>query len=295
MKRRSVLASMGAFTASGSLVMGSGAFTSAEVERDVDIDVVGDPYAFLGLRYPNEDGTYPPEDEPNGTPPETLSVNGETNLFRATHNFATNDPIETFSVKPSDDSSIDEENLDWEFWDDEEESDTFCSGCHANVMIDISDCNKGAKMNIEVEISAEGTGFSVSAEREFTIKCQNPSNGNSGATTAEFKGKSGQFRYEEGSVNETSLRAWYLDENDEIASIEPNKDPVKSPGKINLNNFGVQPPSIFAIEFISEGTFFIRETWESCSFGGGTTEAVELTQQDFCDKIEDCDSTSSPC
>jgi hypothetical protein len=244
------------------------------------------------LRYPNEDGTYPSEDEPNGTPPETLSVNGETNLFRATHNFATNDPIETFSVKPSDDSRIDEEDLDWEFWDDEEESDTFCSGCHANVMLDISDCTRGGKMNIKVEISAQGTGFSVSAKREFFISCQADS---TETAPTEFKG-SGQFRYLEGTLSGKTLRAWYLD-GGKIQKTD--KYDAADGNQIKLNKaFNPSISSIFAIEFVSEGWYFLRDTWNSGSCNlpdSSETAATKMGLSDFCTEISNCSNIPSFC
>ena len=51
MKRRHVLASMGALTASGSALVGAGAFTRVESQREVRIEVEGDEDAYLGLKY----------------------------------------------------------------------------------------------------------------------------------------------------------------------------------------------------------------------------------------------------
>ncbi|WP_169051894.1 LamG-like jellyroll fold domain-containing protein [Halorhabdus amylolytica] len=58
MKRRRFILGLGAATAGGSAMLGSGAFTSVEAERSVTIDVVGDADAFLRLA--------PCEDSPNG-------------------------------------------------------------------------------------------------------------------------------------------------------------------------------------------------------------------------------------
>ena len=51
MRRRHVLASMGAATAGASALVGTGAFSRVESQRDVTIEVVGDEDAYLGLRY----------------------------------------------------------------------------------------------------------------------------------------------------------------------------------------------------------------------------------------------------
>lgn len=51
MKRRTVLAGLGALTASGTFAIGSGAFTSTAAEREVTIEVVDDPDAYMGMSY----------------------------------------------------------------------------------------------------------------------------------------------------------------------------------------------------------------------------------------------------
>lgn len=50
MKRRKFLLGSSAALATGGLLTGTGAFSSAEVDRDVTIEVVGDRDAYLGLR-----------------------------------------------------------------------------------------------------------------------------------------------------------------------------------------------------------------------------------------------------
>ena len=51
MKRRDVLATMGAATAAGSVLVGAGAYTRVEAQRGVTVEIVGDEDAYLGLRY----------------------------------------------------------------------------------------------------------------------------------------------------------------------------------------------------------------------------------------------------
>jgi hypothetical protein len=50
MKRRSLLAALGALSAGGAVVSGTGAFTSVSAERDVAVEVAADANAFLALR-----------------------------------------------------------------------------------------------------------------------------------------------------------------------------------------------------------------------------------------------------
>ena len=56
MKRRTAILGLGGFVASSSAVIGSGAFTSVEAERDVDVTVTGDLTSYLALQ--------PVQDEP---------------------------------------------------------------------------------------------------------------------------------------------------------------------------------------------------------------------------------------
>jgi hypothetical protein len=290
MKRRSVLASMGAFTASGSLVVGSGAFTSAEVDRDVNIDIVGDPYAFLGLRYPNEDGTYPPEDEPNATPPETLNVTSgeEQDLFHATNQFA--GEITGFSL------SVDERGDEFDSIEVNENSpDGFTPGEDAFATVGI-DCSGNATEEVVFGIEAEGEGFSVSAQRRFEISCSLPP----AATTAPRFTGGGQFKYDE-SLDGKTLRAWYRRDGTVYRTGE-------QPGEgesVGLNDFDEvsgRPTGVFAIEFVEDdsATFFLRHTFVesgSCNVEQRATGAVEKSEAGFCDEIADCelDESIDPC
>ena len=54
MKRRTLMIGLGATAAGGSALVGSGAFTSVQADRDVEIDVADDSDAFLQLQ-PAED------------------------------------------------------------------------------------------------------------------------------------------------------------------------------------------------------------------------------------------------
>jgi len=49
MKRRNILAALGAISAGGTIVTGTGAFTSVEADRDVSVQVADDANAFLRM------------------------------------------------------------------------------------------------------------------------------------------------------------------------------------------------------------------------------------------------------
>lgn len=166
MKRRNVLASMGAFTASGSLVLGSGAFTSAEVQRDVDIDIVGDPDAFLGLLYPDANGNA----QRNGID----IADGGTDLFFATNQFGSDTEITSFSAEIPDESCL---SLDYE----DDLPSPFTTGVGVQVQI-TEDCGGDCPEKTTVEITAEGDGFSVEAERAFEISSCPQAGGDTGCT-----------------------------------------------------------------------------------------------------------------
>lgn len=94
MRRRRFVTALGGLAGTGSLVVGSGAFNFANVERSVSVDVVNDDDAFLRLtqrgsgRRSYEDGTPetigfdipgPDEEDYGGTDPEGL---GTDSIYR---------------------------------------------------------------------------------------------------------------------------------------------------------------------------------------------------------------------
>jgi hypothetical protein len=151
MKRRHLITSIGAFSASGSVVIGSGAFTSAQVERPVSIDVVPDDEGFLGLRYPNAEG-----DEERD--PVDLST-GRAELLFAMNEFGGATELETFSVDLQDTPC-----LELRF----DPPDPFTPG--EGVQVDVvADCAGTCPEEFTVEIRASGDGVDVAAERTFTV------------------------------------------------------------------------------------------------------------------------------
>ncbi|UWG51842.1 DUF1102 family protein [Halalkaliarchaeum sp. AArc-CO] len=76
MKRRHLLAGMGTIAAGSATLVGSGAFTSVEAEREIEVSVVGDDAAFLALEAIDGD--------PNAE--EFVTVDGHTLRVHITEN-----------------------------------------------------------------------------------------------------------------------------------------------------------------------------------------------------------------
>ena len=62
MKRRTAILGLGGLVAGGGAAMGTGAFTSVEAERDVDVTVAGDLESYIALQ-PVQDGLVEDPDE----------------------------------------------------------------------------------------------------------------------------------------------------------------------------------------------------------------------------------------
>ena len=165
MKRRHVLATMGTLAASGSLVIGSGAFSSVETQREITVDVVGDPEAYLGLQYPTEGGE--PIPQPVRTKPgERTDLFIGTNQFTATITSFVTEIVD--GVDDFDDISLHVRQEETDCIVPEEER--FGVGECVQVMVDCD--HDGTTAEIEVRIRAEGDTFEVTAERVFEVTCE---------------------------------------------------------------------------------------------------------------------------
>lgn len=56
MKRRTLMVGLGGLATSGAAVIGTGAFTSVEAERDINVDVVNDQESYITLEPVDADG-----------------------------------------------------------------------------------------------------------------------------------------------------------------------------------------------------------------------------------------------
>lgn len=201
MKRRHMLASMGAFTAGGSLVIGSGAFSSVEANREVAVDVVGDPDAYLGLVYPSEGG----ESEPQ----KVVVASGEReNLFKATNQVTAE--IEEFNLEilegEGDFDTIELHEKDTENCI-QPETDEFGVGDCAQIEIEL-ECSEEVTGTLELEIEAKGEGehFDIIGVRTWDslVECTPPGVDIGGLSWVSFCG----------SVDDTDIEFDYLFEED---------------------------------------------------------------------------------
>lgn len=253
MKRRSVLASMGAFTASGSLVMGSGAFTSAEVERDVNVDVVGDENAFLGLVYDDIEAEEPPDSVATEVGPPRAVY--EETLVELRNQFSTDITVDDFvmAVETDDDVEVDFSDSPTDPGDtdcavvgdpDSEEIERGeCAIVRVNVECPVVRTEEhSATVSFGVAVSGTGVSAETTTNREVVVTCpesaEAPDTLDEGVT---FTGASGNAILQFDSVTGESATVWGIDNSgsltrDEIASladarIRPN-DAITASDKI---------------------------------------------------------------
>ncbi|WP_178916361.1 hypothetical protein [Natronomonas gomsonensis] len=159
MKRRSVLASMGAFTASGSTIIGSGAFSSVEANRSVTVKIVEDESAYVGLEYDEEVSAGPQDTDPSsGLDRRDEEVATITNKFTV--------PVE---VEIDGD---DEVGVEYEPTDGSEQPVELGPGDHQDFdavfecEVSVEDDTRSA----EFTVTAIGTGDEVSGELDRPVK-----------------------------------------------------------------------------------------------------------------------------
>jgi hypothetical protein len=76
MERRKFLIGMGSLTAAGAATLGTGAFTSVEADRSVDVEVAGDSSAYLALRKAADENS-----DPGANSEAYVNVNNEEVSF----------------------------------------------------------------------------------------------------------------------------------------------------------------------------------------------------------------------
>lgn len=211
---------MGAFTASGSLVIGSNAFSSAEVERNVNVDVVGDEDAFLGLVYDDIDIEEPPDSVRFGK-----GVYEET-LVELRNQFSTDITVDDFIIEVKSDDDVEVEFSD----DPSAPDDTDCAvvgdpedeevgrGKCTIVRVDV-ECPlvraepRSATVSFGVAVSGTGVSAETATNREVVITC--PESAEAPDTLSEgvkFTGESGNaiLQFEDDVTGEPAT-VWGID------------------------------------------------------------------------------------
>lgn len=312
MKRRHMLASMGAFTAGGSLVIGSGAFSSVEANREVAVDVVGDPDAYLGLVYPSEGG----ESEPQ----KVVVASGEReNLFKATNQVTAE--IEEFNLEilevEGDFDTIELHEKDTENCI-QPETDEFGVGDCAQIEIEL-ECSEKVTGTIELEIEAKGEGehFDIIGVRTWDslVECIGfaieevifrGGGGNNSSNADQDSGSSGStgsgnvhiYPVNENTTESITVTPWTVDDG---TAIEQDEQTVELSGdKFNLTGQAGKYIAVYIEEV--DKTYFHQNI--ECNNGDITTPTgqgsneptpniregwVDLTEQDELDNCFDLD------
>lgn len=278
MKRRSVLASMGAFTASGSLVIGSNAFTSAEVERNVNVDVVGDEDAFLGLVYDDIDIEEPPDSVRFGK-----GVYEET-LVELRNQFSTDITVDDFVIEVESDDDVEVDFSD----DPSAPGDTECAvvgdpddeeierGECALVRVDV-ECplvraeERSATVSFGVAVSGTGVSAETATNREVVITC--PESAEAPDTLAEgvkFTGESGNaiLQFEDEVTGEPAT-VWGIDNSGSLT-----RSDIDSLDDARIRSQDVLSASdkIAAVYF--DGRTYFHQNLEAYSDNGTVTYSI---------------------
>jgi hypothetical protein len=168
MKRRHAILLFGGASA-GALSVGTGAFSSVEAERGMEVNVVDDDEAYLGLEQVSE---YVPSDD-NGIQTDESTDHDPNDVVRVTNKFA--HPLDLTVTVESTDGVVDGIEVDDALADDSE----LGVGEKGFVAIECEDAGGG---HVELSFDGETGGATVEATREFVVSC----------LEVEFKGESGR-------------------------------------------------------------------------------------------------------
>ena len=192
MKRRHVILMLGG-ASSGALSVGTGAFSSARMERGVNVNVVDDESAFVGYR---SDDRVLPDDLEDGRVP----------LVNVTNQFAQEITVVDATIDRGKEYLSDENTPNGDDEDDEEH--TLTPG-ESFLLTAKPDIPPGKEIEVAVTVRVEGTGvtaevFGDTETRRFTIEREEKQTSPE-VTNVHYNGK--------GTVR---LEAEDEDENDEV-------------------------------------------------------------------------------
>jgi hypothetical protein len=279
MKRRNVLASMGAFTASGSLVVGSSGFTSTEVERDVDIDVVGDEDAFLGLVY---------DDIETEEPPDTVRLGKgvyEETLVELRNQLGTDITVDEFVMEVESDDHVDVEFSE----DPDDPGNTDCAvvGDPNGVDIERGECalvrvdvgcqlvraeERSATVSFGVAVSGTGVSVETTRNREVVITCPESAEVPDSVTEGvKFAGRSGNAILQfETDVTGKPATVWGIDKSGTLTRREIDS---LADAKIRPQNVLSASDDIAAVYF--EGRTYFHQNLEMQENDGSVTYSID--------------------
>jgi len=163
MKRRNLILLLGG-ASSGAMSVGTGAFSSMEAERGVEVNVVNDERAYVG--YEESDKTYPADQNDDGT----LDLVTVENRFADSVTISITGVEITVNPESGEYPDISEESIEFS-------TDSFESGESETIKGTVQCTGSSGSATVEVTVRVKGEG--VSAElfgdtktRRFKIACQ---------------------------------------------------------------------------------------------------------------------------
>lgn len=241
MKRRNLILLLGG-ASSGAMSVGTGAFSSMEAERGVEVNVVEDRFAYVGYRTPSDGETV------LGGDSITLVV--VTNRFAddqrlgivGAHISQGDDLVENIRVEEeTENGELAPVNPDLTTEADFEsrgvsEAESFGTGERVHVRADIagSEVDVGKPVDIEVTIGVTGLDGEVAARlfgdtRTFTVT----------GGGVKFPGESGNPKLKPDDVGGVRARAYFRDENGNLDKTEFQRvrfgDPLRTNQEFNTD------------------------------------------------------------
>jgi hypothetical protein len=302
MKRRSVLASMGAFTASGSLVMGSGAFTSAEAERDVDVDVVGDENAFLGLVYDDIEVEDPPDRVATEVGPPRAVY--EETLVELLNQFSTDITVDEFTIEVETDDDVEVDFSDSP--SDPEDSDCEPAGKPNGEGVPKGEClavradiecppvrTEGHSATVYFDVAVSGTGISAETTESREVEVECPKTTDSLIQSLDFSGSGNvHFDLPDGPLN-LLLDVWLIDKDDGSLYQESHRlTDVKNGVTLKSQNIGDQRDTFAAVYVADVNTTYVHpglkkknNGWKVTGSGPGVPQSGTLDEDSLLDSL----------
>ena len=206
MKRRNLILLLGG-TSSGALSIGTGAFSSAQAERGVNVNVADDDSALVGYDTPaDQEDVEEPVPVENG---ERITLVEISNRFRNGTDIGVvlvevgvddEDALNDLEIRtvPSDQSGDEEETIevDWLEYTTDEPTVTFSPAGYAEVTALVDDIGTDP-LDVEVTIGVKGTGVSAQLfgdTRSFRIEGEEDGFTVNDISNVKFPGNSGNAR-----------------------------------------------------------------------------------------------------
>lgn len=306
MKRRTLILLFGGGS-SGALTLGSGAFSSARMDRGVDVDVVPDDQALVGYSTP-ADG-------------ETVSEGDEIPLVRIENRFNESQNITVVGVRVErGQGSLDSDSYrvkrilsDQQQSESEGDSEstpvdhvTFAEGTaeldrpdglddidggfspagYEVIKAKVADIDPGEEVQIEVTVLVIGVDGDIAAQlfgdtRGFTIVGAESEGDDEQATSpadqvsgVNFKGESGRVRIETAGESPVEVRArvYYEEKKGNSTDVLRTdwRDDVATGSNVKLKDFGLQSegPTIVGVEIDGIDGVFARSERDADGFVG---------------------------